>query len=250
MGAMKYTYDFNESYTQQTELLLVDCCGGSGFELNLCEGSTTTRGGLTKFRGKFQEAEAVNKNKRMYPYDVLNENVERLHEAIVDRRLVGELDHPTDSIIHFANASHVVTKLWWEGNILMGEGEILNTPSGQIIKSLIDGGVRVGISSRGVGNGKVNEDGILVIGESYKLITFDVVADPSTFAAFQEKVVSKDESFKPHWKDRLHNQQQKFSNSVVKNESYSIDKVNKEALIACLGGFVKSQTEQFKSRIG
>jgi hypothetical protein len=63
----------------------------------------------------------------MYPYDVLNENVERLQECIKERRLVGELDHPTDSIVHFATASHIVTKLWWEGNTLMGEGEILNT---------------------------------------------------------------------------------------------------------------------------
>jgi hypothetical protein len=62
-----------------------------------------------------------------------------------------------------------------------------------VLKALIEDGVKIGISSRGVGNGKVNEDGILVIGESYKLITFDAVADPSTFAAFQEKVVSKNE---------------------------------------------------------
>ena len=163
---------------QDKQLLLIDCCTNSGFEFELCEGSTSGKG-LVKFRGKFQEAEAVNKNKRMYPYDVLDENIERLQEAMADRRLIGELDHPTDSILHFANASHIVTKLWWEGNILMGEGEILNTPHGQILKALIEDGVKVGISSRGVGNGKVNEDGILVIGESYKLITFDAVADPA-----------------------------------------------------------------------
>jgi len=69
----------------------------------------------------------------------------------------------------------------------MGQGEILNTPCGKLLKSLINDGVRVGISSRGVGNGKVNENGILVIGESYKLITFDAVADPSTHSAFQQK---------------------------------------------------------------
>jgi hypothetical protein len=234
------------------QMLLIDCCGSSGFELQLSESNVSSKGGLTKFRGKFQEAEAVNKNKRMYPYDVLNENISRLQEALQDRRLVGELDHPTDSIIHFANTSHVVTKLWWEGNVLMGEGDILNTPSGMILKSLIDGGVKVGISSRGVGNGKVNEDGILVIGESYKLITFDAVADPSTFAAFQEKVVSKDESFNNFKVDyqRNHNNQQKFNKSAVKNENTSIDTVNKELLIAYLGGFVKSQTEKFKSRLG
>jgi len=228
------------------QMLLVDCCTGSGFELELSE-ATGSRG-LVMFRGKFQEAEAVNKNKRMYPFDVLDENVSRLMEAINDRRLVGELDHPTDSIIHFANASHIVKKLWWEGQILMGEGEILNTPHGKVLKALIEDGVKVGISSRGVGNGKVNEDGILVIGESYKLITFDAVADPSTFAAFQEKVVgSKKESVIPPVEPT---KPVVKSNSGIKNEASRIDTINKDALIATLGGFVKSQTQKLKSRIG
>lgn len=231
------------------QMLLVDCCSNSGFELELSE-STTGRG-LVKFRGKFQEAEAINKNKRLYPFDVLDENVVKLQEAIKDRRLVGELDHPTDSIIHFADASHVVSKLWWEGNILMGEGEILNTPHGRVLKALIEDGVKVGISSRGVGNGKVNEDGILVIGEGYKLITFDAVADPSTFAAFQEKVVDKRESVvhSPKSEQQPKNRDNS-SNTSIKNETTSIDTINKEALIACLGGFVKSQTQKFKSRLG
>jgi hypothetical protein len=228
------------------QMLLVDCCVDSGFELELSE--ATGNRGLVKFRGKFQEAEAVNKNKRMYPYDVLDENVGRLAEAVTERRLVGELDHPTDSIIHFANASHVVTKLWWEGQILMGEGEILNTPHGKVLKALIEDGVKVGISSRGVGNGKVNEDGILVIGESYKLITFDAVADPSTFAAFQEKVVSsKKESVIPPSESQRPAARTKTG---IKNEVSRIDTINKEALIACLGGFVQSQTQKLKSRIG
>ena len=237
-------------------MLLIDCCTGSGFEFELNESETTTRRGLVVFRGKFQEAEAVNKNKRMYPYDVLDENVKRLNEALEDRRLVGELDHPTDSIIHFANASHVVTKLWWEGNVLMGQGEILNTPHGKVLKALIDDGVKVGISSRGVGNGSTNEDGILVIGESYKLITFDAVADPSTFAAFQEKVVDskpqkgKRESVSPRQTLEGRGKDGVTYGSVTKNESCGIDTVNKEALIACLGGFVRSQTEKYKSRLG
>lgn len=236
-------------------MLLIDCCNDSGFEFELNENEATSERGLVKFRGKFQEAEAVNKNKRMYPFDVLDENVKRLQEALEDRRLVGELDHPTDSIIHFADASHVITKLWWDGNTLMGEGEILNTPHGKVLKALINDGVKVGISSRGVGNGQSNEDGILVIGESYKLITFDAVADPSTFAAFQEKVVDKApkktrEGVTP--RQTLEGQAEDGiqSDSITKKESCGIDTVNKEALIACLGGFVKSQTEKYMSRLG
>ena len=221
------------------QYLLVDCCSYGGIELAMNESSER---GLTKFRGKFQEAEAVNKNKRMYSYSVLNENVKKLNECVKARGLVGELDHPEDSIIHFEKASHVITKLWWEGNVLMGEGEILNTPHGKILKALINDGVRVGVSSRGVGNGKTNENGILVIDESYKLITFDVVADPSTFAAFQKKVGTTKES-------------QEYSPEVIeksqkKNETSSIHKINKDALIACLGGIVKDQTNNIKMRLG
>ena len=230
-------------------MLLIDCCGANFLEMDLKE--STTPGGLVKFRGKFQEAEAVNKNKRMYPYDVLDENVHRLMECVKDRRLVGELDHPTDSIIHFANASHVVTKLWWDGNVLMGEGEILNTPHGKVLKALINDGIKVGISSRGVGNGKVNEDGILVIGESYKLITFDAVADPSTFSAFQEKVVGSGQTESVvRTRAFLPLKSRKSNSSQIKNEGSRIDTVNKELLIACLGGVIESQTEKFKSRLG
>jgi len=232
----------------EQQMLLVDCCTHSGFEFELTESTKSSRG-LVKFRGKFQEAEAVNKNKRMYPFAVLDESVKRLQEAIDGRSLIGELDHPTDSIIHYANASHIVTRLWWEGNVLMGEGEILNTPHGKVLKALIDDGVRVGISSRGVGNGSTNEDGILVIGESYKLITFDAVADPSTFAAFQEKVVAK-ESVAPPRADARPLERVVSSKSDIKSESSCIDTINKEALIACLGGIVKSQTQKYKSRLG
>lgn len=192
-----------------------------------------------KFRGKFQEADAVNKNKRMYPFEILDKNVKVLHNLIDENGLCGELDHPSDSIIHFKEVSHKITKLWWEGNVLMGEGVILSTPCGRVLRSLINDGVRIGISSRGVGNGKVNENGVLVIGESFKLITFDAVADPSTYAAFQEKVVSnKKESVIPN----------NYTNFSPKNESSSIN-INKDALLACLGGVINQQTKNIKKRL-
>jgi hypothetical protein len=220
------------------QMLLIDCCGAA-FEIDLKESNIEK--GLIKFRGKFQEAEAVNKNKRLYPYGVLDENVGRLQEVVKARGLVGELDHPTDSIIHFKEASHVITKLWWDGNILMGEGEILNTPHGKVLKELINGGVRVGISSRGVGNGKVNENGILVIGESYRLITFDAVADPSTFAAFQEKVVGKREDVDPR---------NYYRDSDVKINKSGIDRLSKEVIIAAVGGIIKQSANNIKARLG
>lgn len=219
-----------------SEQLLLEGFSPSGrMELNLHE----SKSGLTKFRGKFQEAETVNKNKRSYPFSVLDENVQKLMECVGKRGLVGELDHPTDSIIHFEKCSHVVTKLWWEGNSLMGEGEMLPTPCGEILKVLINNGVRVGISSRGVGSGKVDENGILVIGESYKLITFDAVADPSTNEAFQNKVNGKHESNIPA----------QNNTSVVKNEGCGIHKFKKEAVIAYIGGFITEQTGNIKTRM-
>lgn len=216
--------------------------GGEGAILNEMNITESSDHGVNylKFKGKFQEAETVNKNKRMYPFGVLDENVKRLQETIGGGGLIGELDHPTDSIIHFKEASHRVTKLWWEGNVLMGEGVILSTPMGMVLRKLLNDGVRVGISSRGVGNGKVNENGILVIGESYKLITFDAVADPSTYSAFQEKVVStkKESVFIPQ-----------NDINTNKNESESIYKVNEDLIVACLGSFIKQQTKEFKARL-
>ena len=230
----------SQSGTMYTEDYLLFGAAGCVLNemVNLTEAADPTIK-IIKFKGKFQEADAINKNKRLYPFSILESNVKRLEESIKEGGLCGELDHPTDSIIHFKEASHKVTKLWWESNILMGEGIILNTPCGKILRALINDGVRIGISSRGVGNGKVNEDGVLVIGESYKLITFDAVADPSTYAAFQEKVTStgKRESVAT---------EPVFS---AKNESTSIDKINKNILLACVGGIISNTTRTTKSSI-
>lgn len=215
-------------------MLLNECTGWVTMDLNE---SSSNNGRLT-FRGKFQEANAVNKNKRMYPFDILSNNVDKLQEVVAARGLTGELDHPTDSIIHFKDASHLITKLWWEGNTLMGEGMVLNTPSGKVLAELMKDGVRIGISSRGVGNGSVNNEGVLVIGESYKLITFDAVADPSTFSAFQERVVKKNEA----------TQIEKSNNYSVKNEAESIHTLNYDALIVFTGQLVNKLTNELKKK--
>jgi hypothetical protein len=227
--------------TVYSDCLIYGEGGGILNEMELHETTDASGGKVTKFKGKFQEADAINKNKRLYPYEVLNSNVVRLQENIDSGGLIGECDHPTDSIIHFANCCHKVTRLWWDGNTLMGEGIILNTPMGKLIKSLINDGVRIGISSRGVGNGKVNEDGILVIGESYKLITFDAVADPSTYAAFQEKVTTtRRESVASS---------EILPEIVTKNETNSIDRISEHLVLACIAGLIKEQTDRIKARL-
>ena len=211
-------------------------------EMDLHESTSDDGVKHIKFRGLLQQAETVNKNKRMYSRGVLDENVKRLQETIDAGGLVGELDHPSDSIIHFSDASHRIVKMWWDGNKLMGEGLILNTPCGKVLKALISDGVRIGMSSRGVGNGKVNEEGVLVIGESYKLITFDCVADPSTYAAFQEKV--SEESKQTQSFTEL-----ETNNSDSKNEASSIDRISGGLLLACLSSMVQQKTEDIKMRL-
>lgn len=188
--------------------------------------------GLLKFKGKLQEAEAVNKNKRSYPFSVLDENVQRLMDVCKARGLLGELDHPNDSIVHFKEASHVITKLWWEGNILMGEGEVLNTAHGRQLKALLNDGIRVGMSSRGVGNGKMNENGVLVISDSYRLITFDAVNDPSCYDAFQEKVLGV--------------KKENYSTFTNKNTNTRIDNYNVEQMTAAIRSIFKQTTNQIK----
>ena len=176
------------------QYLICDCTGNTQLQI-LANESTGSKPGHLRFRGKFQEAEAQNKNGRIYSYDILERERARLGACISERRLFGELDHPPDSIIHLENASHLITKLWWDKDIiLMGEGEILPTPAGQILETFIRCGIPVGVSSRGVGTGKTNNEGIMVIDPSFKLITFDVVADPSTpnaFASHMESVNKK-----------------------------------------------------------
>jgi hypothetical protein len=231
-------HDQTPGTVYENRLILGGGCCAVLNEMDLHE-SAGTGGNVVKFRGKFQEADAINKNKRTYPFSVLDDNVKSLMETISSGGLIGELDHPTDSIVHFTNASHKITKLWWEGKTLMGEGVILNTPHGKILKALINDGVRVGISSRGVGNGKVNENGILVIGESYKLITFDAVADPSTSQAFQEKVVSKESVTPKTVQQEVHS---------VKNETSSIHTLSKELILAAFGGIVQQPARVIKER--
>lgn len=230
--------------------------GGGGCilnEMDLHEATNEITGGkLIKFKGKLQEADAVNKNNRKYTKAILEQNVQNLKEILENGGLVGELDHPSDSIVHFANSSHKITNLWWEGNTLMGEGVILNTPSGKVLQALISDGVRIGMSSRGVGNGKVDSNGILVIGESYKLITFDAVADPSTYAAFQKKVVgsAKENVIPTFTPQKQATQEQNAVDTPVKTESSRIHNVADAKLWkACLSSIVSRHTNEIKARL-
>jgi len=145
-----------------------------------------TKGGNPILRGVFGRCNEANNNKRIYTKQVLDREVGRLTEAMQERRLLGELDHPKHDSVKLSNVSHLITGLSMSGDKLIGECELLNTPAGKVAKALVEGGVKVGISSRGMGTLKNNQDGTTTVNEDYKLVTFDLVADPSTRGAFPE----------------------------------------------------------------
>jgi len=140
--------------------------------------------GTMKIGGVFQRADTPNHNNRIYERKLLVRELDRLTESIIERRLMGELDHPTHDAIKLQNVSHLVTRLTMKGNEMLGEAEILNTPAGQVAQALIKGGVKLGISSRGMGSLKEGPDGNSFVNPDFKLVTFDLVADPSTKGAF------------------------------------------------------------------
>ena len=151
-------------------------------ELKILEESSTK--GTMKICGVFQRADTPNHNKRIYEKKLLVRELDRLKESLSERRLMGELDHPSHDSVKLQNVSHLVTKLSMNGNDMIGEAEILNTPAGQVAQALIKGGVKLGISSRGMGSLEEGPEGNSMVSEDFKLVTFDLVADPSTKGAF------------------------------------------------------------------
>jgi len=139
---------------------------------------------VMKIRGVFARCNEKNNNGRIYPTAVIASQLEKVQPLIAERRLCGELDHPQNDTVRLANASHLITKLELKGNDLIGEAEILKTPAGLTAKALVDGGVKIGISSRGMGTLSEDHNGDKIVNEDYRLITFDLVADPSTRGAY------------------------------------------------------------------
>jgi hypothetical protein len=133
--------------------------------------------------GKLQEGGVLNGNQRMYPPEIIEREVKRYAEMVKDNRALGELDHPESSIINLANVSHMVVDIWMDGPAVMGKCKVLATPAGQILRSLVDAGVKIGISSRGMGSVKEHQ-GKTIVEDDFQLICFDIVSEPSTPNAF------------------------------------------------------------------
>ena len=140
--------------------------------------------GVLYLSGRIQTADKKNGNGRSYPFKVLKREIDNYKKIVQDNRACGELDHPHDSVINLKNVSHIVTDCWWEGKDVMGKIKVLDTPSGRILKDLIKAGVKLGISSRGLGSVKESMGGSIVVQEDFELICFDIVSEPSTPNAF------------------------------------------------------------------
>ena len=140
-------------------------------------------------KGVLQRAEAKNQNGRVYPRNILVRESKKYDENFVKQnRALGELDHPDSSVVNLQNVSHNVTEMHFEGDNLVGTCEILTTPSGNILKELFKNGIKLGISSRGLGSVEMvqeaNGDTVSKVGDDFELIAFDFVSNPSTHGAF------------------------------------------------------------------
>ena len=139
--------------------------------------------GKFMLKGIIQRANTLNQNGRVYPRSILQREVENYQKLIRENRALGECDHPDSSVIELKNASHIVREAYMQGDDVYGTIEILDTPSGKIIQSLIESGVTLGISSRGVGSTSTKGN-TQVVQDDFQLICFDMVSEPSTPGAF------------------------------------------------------------------
>ena len=139
--------------------------------------------------GVFMQADQKNRNGRVYPKAVMEGAVNKyVTEQVSKGRAVGELNHPDGPTINLDKVSHKITELKWEGNNVVGKAQILNTPMGQIVEGLMDGGVRLGVSSRGMGS-LVNKGGVNYVNKDFQLATVDIVQDPSAPGAFVDGIM-------------------------------------------------------------
>ena len=134
--------------------------------------------------GIFMSAEQKNRNGRIYPKQIMERAVDKyVKEQVSQKRAVGELNHPEGPTVNLDKVSHLITDLQWEGNDVVGKAQILDTPMGRIVKGLLEGGVQLGVSTRGMGSLE-NRNGVMYVKDDFMLNTVDIVQDPSAPSAF------------------------------------------------------------------
>lgn len=171
--------------------------------------------------GIFMQAEKKNRNGRIYPMHVLNKEVQRYNQDYVNKnRAFGELGHPDSPTINLDRVSHMITKLYPDGNNIMGKAKILDTPNGKIVKSLLDGGASLGVSTRGVGSLKPHNGYQLVQDDFHLATAADIVADPSAPDAFVRGIMEDAEWVltAKGWMPVHHERAKKLIKEASKNE--------------------------------
>ena len=154
----------------------------------LSEGKMSERGNPL-VEGILATCEVENGNGRYYSKDLWEREIDKYMDLVRDNRATGELDHPESQVINLKNVSHNIKDINWDGDNIMGTIEILPTPSGNILKALIDSGITVGVSSRGMGSLEQNGD-IMEVQDDFELLCWDFVSTPSTHGAFVSPVSS------------------------------------------------------------
>lgn len=150
---------------------------------SLVKESRDMNGGKILLKGVIQRADTLNQNGRIYPKGILEREIINYQKFIRENRALGECDHPDTSVVELKNASHLVKEARMEGDTVYGVVELLDTPSGKILQSLVESGVTLGISSRGVGSTR-QQGSALIVQDDFQLICFDIVSEPSTPGAF------------------------------------------------------------------
>ena len=156
------------------------------YSKELIEESKENNDGKIVMKGVLQKSDTLNQNGRIYPKIILEREVRNYQKFIAENRALGECDHPDSSVVELKNASHIVREAYMDGDVCYGVVELLNTPSGKILQSLVESGVTLGISSRGVGSTKRKGD-VDVVQDDFQLICWDFVSEPSTPGAFMMK---------------------------------------------------------------
>ena len=137
--------------------------------------------------GVLATPEVKNGNGRYYSKDLWNREINKYMDLVKERRACGELDHPDSQVINLKNVSHNISKIWWDGENIMGAIEILPTPSGNILKALIESGIKVGVSSRGMGSLKQMGE-VLEVQDDFELLCWDFVSTPSNPGSFMSTI--------------------------------------------------------------
>ena len=171
-----------------TKTLLIDYTAFQASPKMITE-SEKNNGGKVVVQGVLQRAGSKNQNGRVYPKPILEREVKNYKNLqIKERRALGELDHPESSVVNLQNVSHNVQDVWWNGDDVVGRVEVLTTPAGNILKELLRAGIKLGISSRGLGSVKPIDENTVAVEDDFELICWDFVSNPSTHGAFMQPV--------------------------------------------------------------